>query len=101
MQSIRQELAEIKAAMGIDDIVASTLDINKLIIPGKYNARYDSTGLPENNKEYILDVSYYGDNNVLQIAYEKESDNVYYRSTLAIISGEPEWSSWTLLRLQS
>lgn len=101
IQSIRQELAEIKAVMGIDDVIASTLDANTIITPGKYNASAYSTGFPENNKEYILDVSYYGDNNVLQIASEKESNNVYYRSTLAITSGEPEWGSWTLLTLQS
>lgn len=101
MQSLRQELAEIKAFIGMDDTIASTLNADEIIVPGKYNANSSSTGFPETNKEYMLDVSYYGDDNILQTAYEKESNNVYYRSTLAITSGEPEWNGWTLLTLQS
>lgn len=99
IQSIRQELAEIKAFIDMDDAFASTLNADELIIPGKYNANSSSIGFPKNNTDYTLEISYYGDNNILQIAYEKESNNVYYRSTLANISGAPEWNSWTLLTL--
>lgn len=101
IQAVRQELAEIRAFINMNDPIPSTLNANNIITPGKYNANAYSTGFPESNKEYDLDVSYYGDNNILQTAYEKESNNVYYRSTLAITSGEPEWNNWTLLTLQS
>ena len=102
IQALRHELSEIKAFINMDDPIASTLNADTLIIPGKYNANNYSIGFPETNKSYNLDVSYYGDNNnILQTAYEKDSNNVYYRSTLAIIAGEPEWNAWTLLTLQS
>lgn len=101
LQSIRQEIAEIKAFIDMDDATASTLDADTIIVPGKYNANAQSTHFPKANKEYTLNVSYYGDNNILQTAYEKESNDVYYRSTLAITSGEPEWNDWVLLTLQS
>lgn len=101
VQSIRQELAEIKAAIGLDDPVASTLNANTIIIPGSYNANNLSSGFPKENTEYELKVSYYGDENILQMAYEKNSNDVYYRSTLAINANEPEWNDWTLLSLQS
>lgn len=100
MQSIRQELAEIKAFISMNDIVSSTLNANTILTPGKYNANKYSTGFPELNKEYTLDVSYYGDDNILQTAYEKETNNVYYRSALASTSEETEWNAWTLLTLQ-
>jgi hypothetical protein len=100
IQELRQELAELKAFIDMEDTIASTLNANKIITPGKYNANVYSTGFPENNKEYNLNVSYYGDDNILQTAYEKKSNKVYYRSTLAVVSGEPEWNGWTLLTLQ-
>lgn len=101
IQAIRQEISELKAYLNIEDAIASTLNANKIIIPGKYNANKRSNGFPENEKEYTLNVSYYGDDNILQMAYEKNSNNVYYRSTLSITFNEPEWNDWTLLTLQS
>lgn len=100
MQAIRQELAEIKAAIGLENAVPSTLDANTIITPGTYNANSLSIGFPKNDTEYELKVSYYSDDNVLQIAYEKNSNNVYYRSTLSIVANDIEWNDWALLTLQ-
>ena len=86
--------------MGLDNVAASTLNADTIMIPGNYNANSLSVGFPKDNTEYDLKVSYYGDDNILQIAYEKNSDNVYYRSTLAINVSEAEWNDWTLLTLQ-
>ena len=59
IQALRQELSEIKAFINMDDPIASTLNADELIIPGKYNANSYSTGFPNVNKSYNLDVSYY------------------------------------------
>ena len=98
IQNLRQELAEIKAAMGLNEQTASTLNANTIIIPGKYVANVLSTGFPKENIEYTLQVSEYGDNSILQMAYEKNSNIVHYRSTLNN-AVEPEWTEWILLTL--
>ena len=99
MQSIRQELAEIKAAIGINDGFVSTLNADDILIVGTYNANTLSTGFPKKNMEYTLTVCYYDDENVLQIAYEKNSNDTYYRSTLSNNAAGPVWNDWTLLTL--
>lgn len=102
IQNLRQEIADIKAYLGIDNAVRSKLDANECITPGTYKASAMSDNFPDPNKEkeYDLVVSYYGDENILQNAYEVGSDNVYYRSTIDITSGVPAtWTDWTLLNL--
>lgn len=99
IQSLRQEIAEIKAYVGIDDVYSSTLNADEIVTPGSYKASAQSTGFPETNKEYTLTVSLYGDESVLQHAYEIDSNNVYYRSTIS--STDIAWSEWTLMAVQS
>lgn len=101
IQSIKEELADIKNILKINNSVSSILNANTIIIPGSYNAHSSSTGFPKDNTAYTLVVSYYGDNNILQLAYEKNSPDVYYRCTLNSNTSEPNWADWALLTLQS
>lgn len=99
LQAIRQELVEIKSAIGLNTNVASTLNANTLVTPGRYNANSLSTNFPKTNTEYEIHVSEYGDSNILQMAYEKNSKIVHYRSTILNATFESEWTEWVLMSL--
>ena len=98
IQSVRQEIAKIKAHLNIDNSIPSKLDANECTIPGKYKASDSSSNFPEENKEWTLIVSTYGEDDILQHAYELNSTNVWYRNAI-FVNNDITWNTWTLLNL--
>lgn len=101
LQNIQSEIEKLKIHTNYSNPVYQTLNANEITIPDTYYANEYSSGFPENNKEYILKVSKYNINSILQEAQEKNSNNMYYRSASSIdVDGSPNWNDWTQLILQ-
>lgn len=97
-RDINQTLYEIKQYLNLTDAVASNIDADTVTTPGSYLSSVDSTNFPKTGVEFRLIVSKYGENNsILQQAYEINSNNIYYRSSLA---DEIEWTDWAQLEVQ-
>ena len=100
IQSIINDVTEIKKYLHLDDTTASKIDADLMINEGIYYANNFSENFPEQNKSYKLVVSNYGDNNILQHAYETNSNNIWYRSA-TVIDNNSVWNEWVKLDVMS
>lgn len=100
IQSLNRDIAEIKKYLQLDDTTASKLDADLMINEGVWYANSMSTNFPESNKSYKLVVTKYNETNILQHAYELNSNNIYYRCS-KVNNTEHIWTEWTKLDLTS
>lgn len=97
LQLIRDDIMDIKKYLHLDDTTASTLDADLQTNVGQYYANSNSEHFPEPNTAYKLIVSTYGNKNILQHAYEDNSNNVYYRSATSSNNNAYIWNDWIKL----
>jgi|GEM_PF-5587486 len=96
IQEINIRLDKIETMLGIlEDPIARIVDANLLVTIGKWSADVGSFNFPTNTDRYKLDVSLFNDCDVLQNAYEVDSDNIWYRTgILDSLAGIYTWSEW-------
>lgn len=97
LTSIKRDIELIKTALNINENISSIIDADLAIEPGTYNADVNSINFPEPNNEYALEVSKSDESNIRQEAYEKDSDNIWYRTGLITGTGEVIWANWAPL----
>lgn len=100
VQSVINDIADIKRYLHLDDTVASTIDADLMINEGTWYANKQSSHFPENSKAYKLVVTKYNEDHLLQHAYENNSDKVHYRSAITD-SNNYVWNNWKELDISS
>lgn len=96
IKSLYEELQLLKAELNIQDEIYRVLDADLLVLPGKYWANESSIHFPHENEKYKLEVSTNSiTSEIMQTAYEIDSDNIWYRTGSMTDENTASFTKWS------
>lgn len=97
IEQLKSDIVAIKQALNISNSnsISSVINADLIITSGEYAANIQSINFPEDGQEYTLVVTRHG-NNIMQEAFEVDSDNIWFRTGF-IENGVATWNSWAPL----